>query len=144
MNKFEHVTTETVVKSYEATVGVFNVLLEEVRTLSNKKPDVTISASKVKIKNRVLVDLLEFLQSEPSGKYLDILDDAALPQISDALLVMVQFKSALKSFRERYYYVGEIGFGDGYWVTEEQLAKMEAEEAAAEDGGDEDDEDEER
>ena len=45
-----------------------------------------MSASKVKIINRVLTDLLAILKEEPAGKYLGALDDEALPQVSDAVL----------------------------------------------------------
>lgn len=74
-----------------------------------------MSASKVKIVNRVLNDLLVILKDEPSGKYLEALEDEDLPQMSDALLTMVQFESALSSFFSRYnHYKG--------WITEENVA----------------------
>jgi hypothetical protein len=45
-------------------------------------------ASKVKMVNRVLEDLLVILKAQPEGKYLNPLDDATLPQMSDALLTI--------------------------------------------------------
>lgn len=124
MNQFEHVTTADSVKTYESAIGVFSALLSEVRELSKKKPDATLSASKVKIINAVLEDLLTFLRAEPEGKYLYILEDDTLPQVSDALMMMVQFKAGLVAFKDRYYQFIEgstVYTGEHYWITEEQV-----------------------
>lgn len=120
--EFEHVTTEAAVETYESSAPIFRGLLVEVRELSKKKPEATMSASKVKLVNRVLTDLLTILKDEPAGKYLFELDEDALPQMSDAVLTMVQFETALDSFRSRYYdrlYSG----GDYTWITSELLAE---------------------
>ena len=141
-HEFEHVTTDAVVASYEASVPIFAALLTEVKVLSNKKPEATMSAGKVKIINQVLDDLYVFLKSEPTGKYLSLLDDKALPQMSDAVLVMVQFETAVNAFRERYRKEVD-GVGDDYWITEEQLkAWDEADEGDKDGEDDEEDEDE--
>ncbi len=101
--KFEHVTTEEAVFTYKATYNIFVGLIKEVRELSKKKPDATLSKGKVKLINRALVDLQSVLEEEPEYKFLDLLDDDELPQTSDAVLVMVQYESALTSFRARYH-----------------------------------------
>lgn len=144
MSDFDHVTTAAAVKTYDSATGVFSALLREVRELSKKKPDATLSASKVKLINAVLNDLLTFLDGEPEGKYLSALEDDALPQVSDALMMMVQFDAALDAFKERYFqYSGGGGFSKGkhYWITKEQLAEWDEEDAAlaAEDEDGEDD-----
>ncbi len=121
--KFEDVTTEAAVSMYQASTPIFEGLIKEIRELSKKKPDATMSAGKVKIINRVLNDLLQFLNPEPAGKYLEALDDASLPQVSDAVLTMVQFESALVSFESKYrHYVG----GRHHWITEEFVAAWNA------------------
>ncbi|MGB7045932.1 MAG: hypothetical protein WBD65_13825, partial [Methylocella sp.] len=108
--------------------------LTEVKEFSKKKPEATMSAGKVKIINRVLEDLLTFLKEEPAGKYLDRLDDETLPQMSDAVLVMVQFESALESFKERYYkYMDE--FREHVWITKENLAEWNEDEGQGSEGG---------
>jgi len=99
---FEDVTTDAAVSTYDASTPIFEGLIKEIRGLSRKKPDATMSAGKVKIINRVLNDLLQILKPEPAGKYLEALDDESLPQVSDAVLTMVQFESALVSFESRY------------------------------------------
>lgn len=118
------ITTEDFVAVFEATSPIFSGLLREIRELSKKKPDVIMSAGKVSLINRVLKDLKLFLDSEPEGKFLDLLDDSNLPQTSDAVLVMVQFETALKSFKGRYF---QVYYSDGYssqksaWITPEFL-----------------------
>ena len=117
------VTTEEAVSTYLATNNIFLGLLKEIRELSKKKPDAVLSVGKVKIVNRVLKDLKEILDVEPEGKFLDILDDSELPQTSDAVLVMVQFETALASFEGRYYqsYKVDSFSGKSSWVTPEFL-----------------------
>ncbi|MGG7578553.1 hypothetical protein [Rhizobium sp. Nf11,1] len=118
---FRFVTTDAAVEIYTASTPVFEGVLREVRELSKKKPDATMNPSKVKLVNRVLKDLLVILKDEPAGKYLEELDDDKLPQVSDAVLTMVQFESALKAFRARYL-VYLTDFGESHWITKEILA----------------------
>jgi hypothetical protein len=131
MTEFEHITTDAAVKTYEAAIGVFGAILNEVRELSRKKPDATLSKNKVKLINNVLSDLMSILKGEPEEKYLQILEDDDLPQVSDALMMMVQFDAALSSFRERYRKYIKSGqyTGDHYWITKELLEEWETEEA---------------
>lgn len=117
---FEFVTTDAVAAVYEASSPIFEGILREVRELSKKKPEATMSVSKVKLVNRVLADLLEILKDEPAGKYLLELDEDSLPQMSDAVLTMVQFESALKAFKKRYYaYISDLS--GSFWITKENV-----------------------
>lgn len=93
-----NVTTKEAVATYSATNAIFIGLIKEIRELSKKKPDATMSAGKVKIINRVLEDLKSILAKEPAGKFLDLLDDKELPQTSDAVLIMVQYETVLRTF----------------------------------------------
>lgn len=122
---FSNITTDAKVAEYEASHSVFASLLDEVKELSKKKPDASMSAGKVKIVNRVLENLLVVLEGQPDAKYLDTLDDDDLPQVSDAVLVMVQFKSALASFSERHHkHVSGYGF---QWITAEFIELLRVE-----------------
>ena len=98
------VTTEDSVAIYNATNAIFLGLLQEIRELSKKKPDSIMSVGKVSILNRVLEDLNLVLDKEPEGKFLDVLDDENLPQTSDAVLIMCQYETALKAFKNKYYH----------------------------------------
>lgn len=118
-------TTQNAVDLYEATVAIFGGLIGEVRELSKKKPDASLNKGKVRIINRVLTDLQIVLEAEPEKKFLELLDDEELPQTSDAVLIMVQYESALSEFPKRYYRpfkTGVSSFGkpeyQKFWVTE--------------------------
>jgi hypothetical protein len=129
---FEDVTTDGAVATYQASTPIFEGLIKEIRGLSRKKPDAIMSAGKVKMVNRVLNDLLSILKAEPTGKYLEALDDESLPQVSDAVLTMVQFESALEAFKAKYHQRVE---GDWYWITQETLDAWNAD-SEEEDSGD--------
>ena len=112
------VTTEESVAVYLATNDIFSGLIKEIRELSKKKPDAVMSKGKVKIINRVLGDLKSLLEVEPEGKFLDLLDDGDLPQTSDAVLVMVQYETALSAFKKKYFKRYKVGFDYQFsWVT---------------------------
>lgn len=118
---FKHVTTEEAVATYQATHNIFAGLIKEVRVLSSKKPDASLSKGKVKIINRALTDLRKVLEREPEYKFLDLLDDDDLPQTSDAVLIMVQYESALEAFRKRYTRLVKNNLKNHYrdvWVTD--------------------------
>lgn len=147
MTEFEHITTAEAVATYQATSDIFSGLIREVRELSKKKPDATLSAGKVKIINRVLVDLKGLLEKEPEGKFLDLLDNQELPQTSDAVLVMVQFETALCAFDSRYRKDIRWYFGHSTmeWITQEfvdeyriEMERQRAERATYEEEDDDD------
>ena len=121
-SEFDAVTNDDAVATYEATQPVFKGLVREVRELSRKKPEATMSEQKVKIVNRVLGDLLAILKEEPEGKYLELLSDHSLPQVSDGVLMMVQFETALGAFKARYF---RRVFGDYVWITSSVVAEIE-------------------
>ncbi len=71
--------------------------------MAKKKPEATLSKTKVIQLNRILEDVKLILEGYPEAKYLDILDDEGLPQLSDALLVLAHYNGALKSFHSKHY-----------------------------------------
>ena len=121
------VTTKESVAVYSATNNIFLGLLKEIRELSKKKPDAIMNAGKVKIINRVLEDLKSILDGEPEAKFLDLLNDVDLPQTSDALLIMVQFETALESFKSKYFQSYKTGSFQrtASWITPEFLEGFE-------------------
>jgi len=116
LTELQHITTDAKVAEFHASSGVFGGLMQEMRELSKKKPDATLSGSKVMILNRILADIGAVLKDEPEAKYLDLLDDEQLPQNSDAVLVMVQYETGLAAFKERYHVYLAV-LGEHRWVT---------------------------
>lgn len=96
-------TSKAMVALYETVQPMASGLYKEIQELAKKKPDLTLNANKVKIINRVLVDIREMIKEEAEIKYLDLLDDDILPQYSDVLLTLSQYIAALKAFHDRYY-----------------------------------------
>jgi hypothetical protein len=96
-------TTNAKVVGYNSCVNVFNELFKELKDLSKKKSEATLSKTKVKVINRVLDDVRMFLDGEPEHKYLDTLDDDDLPQYGDAILILSQYEGAISAFRKRHY-----------------------------------------
>lgn len=52
--------------------------------------------------NRILTQLKDFLKSEPTVSFLDLLDEETLPTNSDAILIIGQFKASMDNFRKKY------------------------------------------
>ena len=123
MTQFQHVTTSAKVEEFQASSEVFGGLLHEMRELSKKKPDATLSEHKVKILNRILADVSAVLEDEPETKYLDLLNDEQLPQNSDAVLVMVQHETALAAFEKRYH-VYLRSLSERRWITADTVREM--------------------
>lgn len=88
---------------FETTSPLLNALYAEVQELSKKKPEATLSESKVKLINRLLEDVRIVLSDESQFKYLDLLVSDSLPQNSDVALMLSQYKAAMQSFRDNYY-----------------------------------------
>ncbi|RUX04084.1 hypothetical protein EOA27_30325 [Mesorhizobium sp. M2A.F.Ca.ET.037.01.1.1] len=111
----KYYTTESKVRQYEAVIGVFTELFKELKDLGKKKPEGTLSTSKVNLINRVLADAVKLLEGAPDHKYLDLLDSDSLPQYGDAILILSQYEGALKSFYERHYGY-QSGVGDAWFI----------------------------
>lgn len=84
--------------------SVLGSVAKEMRELSNKKQECLLSVTKVEMINRVIKPVKDtFLAELPSSNLLDLLDEDALPNNSDAVLVISQYKSALKEFQSEFY-----------------------------------------
>lgn len=106
--------TKEQVSIYRTVNPLFYELYKEVSLLAKKKPDGTLNKTKVSLLNRILQDLKSVLENEDHAKYLDLLDEDMLPQYSDVLLIMSQYKAALEKFSSRYHYK-DTTYGDCVW-----------------------------
>lgn len=121
-------------RKFEMLSPMLDSAIQEMREFSKKKQDGIVNKTKITILNRLLHDLKEVLSKEPSTDYLDLLDEESLPQNSDAVLILGQYRAVMDRFRVRHYRLGKYG-GAGQWLT---LEYLEAE--AAEDEDDDEDE----
>ncbi|MFD7523271.1 hypothetical protein [Paenibacillus chitinolyticus] len=109
--------TEATAAKHDMLSPMLDSALLEMREFSKKKQDGVLNPLKVKVLNRLLSDIKETLSSDPSAEYLDLLDDESLPQNSDAVLILGQFRAAMNQFRDKYY--GYYG-GTDRWLTVEK------------------------
>nr|WP_315207022.1 hypothetical protein [uncultured Flavobacterium sp.] len=99
--KYSLPTDQEVVK-FEMLNELADSIYIEMKEFSKKKPDDALNPFKVKNVNRVLTQLKDFLKSEPTVNFLDLLDEETLPTNSDAILIIGQFKASMDNFRKKY------------------------------------------
>jgi hypothetical protein len=77
-------------------------VLREIKELSKRKQDGILNELKVKTINRILLRLKKLLADEPLNDFLDLLNEDSLPSNSDAVLIIVQFETALAQFEKKH------------------------------------------
>ena len=110
-------TTTEKARLYDAVAPVFRSLYSEFQELSKKKPESTLSKSKVAIANRVLADIKNLVEGYPTAKYLDLLKDDDLPQNSDVVLIMSQYVGALDNFHGLHHGY-QTGLGNAWFIDD--------------------------
>jgi hypothetical protein len=100
--KEEYLPSQADVTQFEMLYPMLSSVLDELKELSKKKQDGVLNPLKAKTINKILAKAKNLLENEPSIEFLDLLDEDTLPTNSDAVLMIVQFKTALKGFREKY------------------------------------------
>ena len=88
----------------------------EMKDFSKKSPDAALNERKVKSLNRILKDIKDVLEDEPTAAYMDLLDEEMLPTYSDVVLAISQYRSALENFRNKYRRYHNY---EHYWYTSE-------------------------
>jgi hypothetical protein len=109
-------TTNEKGAKHDDLTPLLSAMFQEFQDLSKKKPDGVLNKRKVEIVNRLLRDILEIVDGEPTRVYLDLLDEDDLPQNSDVVLILSQAVAAMKAFRLKYH--GYLpAYGTHGWVT---------------------------
>lgn len=91
-------------EQFDLLAKLLGRLYSEFSTLSKKQPDAIVNVFKTEQVNRVLIPLKEMMKTEPSIKYLDLLQEtdetnSRRSTYSDAVVIMSQFKTACDEFR---------------------------------------------
>jgi hypothetical protein len=131
----ETITREQVAL-FESTMPLLRAMDAEFAKLSSKKPETTLSKTKVIFVNRLLTDLRGLLADQPTIKYLDLLGDDDLPQYSDVVLILSQYHAAMTAFKSRY----RDPSSDGHRWNLKGDSEMEEDSEDDEDSEDQDDE----
>ena len=95
-------TTDEKAKRYEILSPALDGVYKEVKELSKKKQDDVLNKLKVTMVNRILGQIKELLEDEPTIQFMDLLDDETLPTNSDAVLILARFRAAMDHYKERY------------------------------------------
>ena len=103
-------------EQWEMLSPMLNAILAELQVLSKGKPNDALNKFKANSINKILGRIKDLLANEPTTEFLELLDEETLPTNSDAVLIMVQYKTAMDQFRTKYY--SDDGFGFNYaWQT---------------------------
>ena len=116
MTDKETAPIEEDVKRFRFLSPMLDSALSEMREFAKKKQDGIVSGTKIKILNRLLTDIKDIVKQEKSASYLDTLSEEELPQNSDAVLILGQYRAVLDSFEKR-----NIQYIDhkNTWITKE-------------------------
>ncbi len=86
------------VQKFEMVEPQLDALRLEFNQLKAKKPEAPVSKTKIKMVNAVLKDALELLERLPEAKYLSLLEEDDIPQVSDVAMLLSQFEKAMSRF----------------------------------------------
>jgi len=112
--------TEKNIEDYKLLKEMLGSLVRELRELSKKKQEGALNLTKVKMVNRILRPLKEeILKNEPAHNFLDLLDEAEIPNNSDAVLIISQYESALKEYKNKYHVKDPRNRYEKVWNTKE-------------------------
>jgi len=95
--------TDEQAATYDRLVPMLEAAHREMSELSKKKQDGVVNALKIKTFNRLLTELSRIIETDPSHGFVDLLDAETLPQNSDVVLILSQWKAALEQFKKKHY-----------------------------------------
>jgi hypothetical protein len=104
--------TESDIADYELVSPMLDSLHREMSELSKKKQDGLLNKLKIRHVNRILEKVKSVLADDPSVEYLEILDEDEMPQNSDAVLILGQWRAAMNQFRAKNTYAK---YGEPRW-----------------------------
>lgn len=103
-------------EQWEMLSPMLNAILAELQVLSKGKPNDALNKFKANSVNKILGKVKDLLSNQPTTEFLELLDEETLPTNSDAVLIMVQFKTAMEQFRTKYYSTDEFSLVSS-WKT---------------------------
>lgn len=93
--------TEQEAATYDRLVPMLEAAHREMSELSKKKQDGVVNALKIRNINRLLAELQRLLDNDPSRNFVELLDEETLPQNSDVVLLLSQWRAALQQYKRR-------------------------------------------
>jgi hypothetical protein len=108
--------TKAQAEQFDMLFPILDSVFIEIKELSKKKQDGALNELKVKMTNRVLAKVKSILNDDPTLEFLDLLDEEVFPTNSDAVLIISQFRAAMRQYREKHYVWTGI---EHAWTTED-------------------------
>lgn len=105
--------------AFDRLFPMLNAFVNEMSELSKKKPDGIVSPLKIRNINRLLTDLGLLLDKDPSRAFVEMLDEETLPQNSDAVVLLTQWRAALSQYKALHHRQ-DPGTYDLRWFTTDQ------------------------
>jgi len=110
--------SEAQAKRFDLLSPMLESLYTEIKDLSKKDARTVVNELKIKMINRILVEIKNTLGADPSVEFLDILSEQSLPLTSDAVLILSQFKAAMAQFKEKHFVYDQEEV-EHRWLTQE-------------------------
>jgi len=85
--------------AFDRLFPMLNAFVDEMSELSKKKPDGVVSPLKIRNINRLLTNPGLLLDKDPSRAFVEMLDEETLPQNSDAVVLLSQWRAALPRYK---------------------------------------------
>jgi|SRR6266516_3541879 len=104
--------TEEEAATYDRLFPMLEAAHHEMSELSKKKQDGVVNALKIRNINRLLTELQRLLKKDPSRDFVELLDEETLPQNSDVVLLLSQWRAALQQYKRCHSSYGN-------WLTVE-------------------------
>ena len=108
--------TDAQVAQFDMVQPLLAAAHKEMAELSKKKQDGPVNDLKIRHINRLLEAAEQSLNGDASTAFLERLDEEAIPQNSDAVLVLSQWLAAMEQFKTRHH--GWDG-STSRWFTQE-------------------------
>lgn len=96
--------SEDEIADYELVTPMLESLHHEMSELSKKKQEGILNKLKIRHVNRMLEKIEGILGDDPSVAYLEKLDEDEIPQNSDAVVILGQWRAAMKQFHTKHTY----------------------------------------
>ena len=90
------------IQQFEMLRPLLQTMRESFEELSKKKPEGTLSKTKVGMVNRLLMPIQKLLENEANHQFLDMLDEIDLPQNSDVVLILGQTLTAMDTYYKNH------------------------------------------
>jgi hypothetical protein len=113
-----HMPSEKEILEYFLLKDMLHAQRKEFDLLSKKKNDGHLNPMKIKMINRVLEPLNKLFKNEPSYPFLDLLIEEDLATNSDVVLIISQYETAIKEFKNMHCY-GDVFLSERRWMTKE-------------------------